>query len=288
MCYLDEDSEHGDLYKCIGVLVTETRTVYRWKKLAGQEEVERLEKAIGELDVQPDWNQNDETAKDYVKGRTHYTERKAIESAINPPQTELKGLYFAVGDTVTVTVDGVKHSLVAVNNDGMVMVGESPAVVMGGTGELGWGIITNGTDAIIITKESHSISYECDVIHELDAKYIPILPTDKVNNANNFCVDLSNLIGSWSLGETLSNGVTVIQVKNAEVDFTVLKTLGLFEKDGIGIYKRGSVTSTFASFSCYIISGKESPVIKFYNYVLVHKSNAEQGIADYKEAFGIT
>ena len=48
MCYLDEDLEHGDLYKCIGVLVTETRTVYRWKKLAGQEEVERLEKAIGD------------------------------------------------------------------------------------------------------------------------------------------------------------------------------------------------------------------------------------------------
>ena len=46
MCYLDGDSEHGDLYKCIGVLVTETRTVYRWKKLAGQEEVERLSEAI--------------------------------------------------------------------------------------------------------------------------------------------------------------------------------------------------------------------------------------------------
>ena len=49
MCYLDEDSEHGDLYKCIGVLVTETRTVYRWKKLAGQEEVERLSEAIADL-----------------------------------------------------------------------------------------------------------------------------------------------------------------------------------------------------------------------------------------------
>lgn len=47
MCYLDEDSENGDLYKCIGMLVTETRTVYRWKKLAGQEEVERLSEAIG-------------------------------------------------------------------------------------------------------------------------------------------------------------------------------------------------------------------------------------------------
>ena len=50
MCYLDEDSEHGDLYKCIGVLVTETRTVYRWKKLAGQEEVERLSEAIADLE----------------------------------------------------------------------------------------------------------------------------------------------------------------------------------------------------------------------------------------------
>ena len=49
MCYLDEDSEHGDLYKCIGVLVTETRTVYRWKKLAGQEEVDSLSEAIDDL-----------------------------------------------------------------------------------------------------------------------------------------------------------------------------------------------------------------------------------------------
>ena len=50
MCYLDEDSEHGDLYKCIGMLVTETGTVYRWKKLAGQEEVDQLSKAIADLE----------------------------------------------------------------------------------------------------------------------------------------------------------------------------------------------------------------------------------------------
>ena len=57
MCYLDEDSEHGDLYKCIGVLVTETRTVYRWKKLAGQEEVERLSEAIADQQTQLDGKQ---------------------------------------------------------------------------------------------------------------------------------------------------------------------------------------------------------------------------------------
>ena len=57
MCYLDEDSEHGDLYKCIGVLVTETRTVYRWKKLAGQEEVERLSEAIADQQAQIDGKQ---------------------------------------------------------------------------------------------------------------------------------------------------------------------------------------------------------------------------------------
>ena len=48
MCYLDEDSEKGDLYKCIGVLVTEEKTVYRWKKLADQDDVASLEKAIGD------------------------------------------------------------------------------------------------------------------------------------------------------------------------------------------------------------------------------------------------
>lgn len=50
MCYLDTNSATGDLYKCIGVLVTEAGTVYRWKKLADQEEVDRLSKAIEELE----------------------------------------------------------------------------------------------------------------------------------------------------------------------------------------------------------------------------------------------
>lgn len=77
MCYLDEDSEHGDLYKCIGVLVTETRTVYRWKKLAGQEEVERLSKAIADL-PQSDWNQNDPEQPDYVKNRPFYSEDEEV------------------------------------------------------------------------------------------------------------------------------------------------------------------------------------------------------------------
>ena len=48
MCYLDEDSEKGDLYKCIGVLVTEEKTVYRWKKLADQDDVTSLNKAIAD------------------------------------------------------------------------------------------------------------------------------------------------------------------------------------------------------------------------------------------------
>lgn len=51
MCYLDTNSATGDLYKCIGVLVTEAGTVYRWKKLADQEEVDRLSEAIGNLNI---------------------------------------------------------------------------------------------------------------------------------------------------------------------------------------------------------------------------------------------
>lgn len=42
MCYLDTNSATGDLYKCIGVLVTEAGTVYRWKKLVDQADLDTL------------------------------------------------------------------------------------------------------------------------------------------------------------------------------------------------------------------------------------------------------
>ena len=46
MVYMDEESENGDLYKCISRTQTEEKVVYTWKKMPSQEEVDSLSKAI--------------------------------------------------------------------------------------------------------------------------------------------------------------------------------------------------------------------------------------------------
>ena len=38
-----------------------------------------LESLLSDIDLQPDWNQNDETKKDYIKGRTHWIEENIEE-----------------------------------------------------------------------------------------------------------------------------------------------------------------------------------------------------------------
>ena len=59
------------------------------------------------------WTQNDSNALDYVKNRPFYseTENITVKNAINVALERFP--VFAIGDTVTVNVDGVEHSLVA-------------------------------------------------------------------------------------------------------------------------------------------------------------------------------
>jgi uncharacterized protein YfaT (DUF1175 family) len=35
----------------------------------------KVDYTIEKIDIQPDWNQNDETAVDYIKNRTHWVEK---------------------------------------------------------------------------------------------------------------------------------------------------------------------------------------------------------------------
>lgn len=120
--------------------------------------------------VQPDWNQNDSTAADYVKNRPIYSETKEIvvENVTDAP---LEGFpAFAVGDTVTVKVDGVEHSLIAQDSGrGFAFIGDNPEALFGGTGEFGWVI----GDGRFTATEAHTISYLGEVVHKLNAKYLP-------------------------------------------------------------------------------------------------------------------
>lgn len=70
-------------------------------------------------DAKADWNQNDETAIDYVKNRTHWVEEslftlvdETMEGSVNYIN-EFSNEMVTVGDTYIVTVDSVKYSCVA-------------------------------------------------------------------------------------------------------------------------------------------------------------------------------
>ena len=208
MCYLDEDSEHGDLYKCIGVLVTETRTVYRWKKLAGQEEVERLSEAIAELDVQPDWNQNDETAKDYVKNRPFWTD-DPTETALLKKQTvnvmNNGGIAFCIispvnfiirpNEEYTVNFDEVSYKCIPFESEGILILGNGKLMGQEQGNDEPFLFYIDGNGFLVSSDGLHTIEIigVAEKVVQLDKKYLPdavvlydtlfennLIPTDKM------------------------------------------------------------------------------------------------------------
>lgn len=76
------DSLTGTVYECAYIINTkkynDTDVEYIWKKVI-EEDKDSGSGSEGSTQMQVDWNQNDETAADYVKGRTHWIESLNIE-----------------------------------------------------------------------------------------------------------------------------------------------------------------------------------------------------------------
>ena len=123
--------------------------------------------------VQPDWNQNDETQPDYVKNRPFYSEI-GIVTVENVADAELDGFpIFAVGDTVTVNVDDVEHSLVAYDGDEYVIIGDTFSSINNGEGPLGWQLYIKDGAVRFYSTKGHTINYLGEKIVKLNKKYLP-------------------------------------------------------------------------------------------------------------------
>ena len=153
-----------------------------------------------------DWTQNDSTSSDYIKNRTHWTEGESVEVL---PETELilvgedGGRQFAmqdvitgieVGDTLTVSYNGVKYICVAelyeeVSDDGVmqgVMFGDLSIVSGSPSGAYPFiavvpsaeGAAAAGVGLIVIALDSPAslvfgISNGAEIVHKLHKKYLP-------------------------------------------------------------------------------------------------------------------
>ena len=145
----------------------------------------------GSGDVQSDWNQNDETAADYIKNRPFYT-GDTVETVFVEESTitfaENNGLYIAqfpstfratVGDTYKVSWDGASYECTCVLIKNLPAIG-NPSIMSAGsdTGEPFLIGVENGQGIAIVTADtsaSHTVSISGFVqeIVKIDEKYLP-------------------------------------------------------------------------------------------------------------------
>ena len=156
------------------------------KKLATEEYVNAQIGSNDAVTSQANWNQNDETATDYVKNRTHWVEDIRItlmdDVTINYTSPTGHGITFdsfTEGQTYTVTWDGTDYECVAytVTGPGVPGIGNNKFVGGGAdTGEPFLFFVHSSTSYIYTsTSGTHTFSIASGgmVVHQLDAKYIP-------------------------------------------------------------------------------------------------------------------
>ena len=141
--------------------------------------------------VQSDWNQNDETAADYVKNRPFYT-GDPVETVLFEESTvtfeDHGGIYFGqlestfsatVGETYKVSWDGTTYECACVEYSGTTAIGNLSIIGLGSdTGEPFIMAVNNGIALAIYTADtsaSHTLSISGAVaqVVKIDEKYLP-------------------------------------------------------------------------------------------------------------------
>ena len=153
------------------------------------------EQIVGTFEqAQSDWNQNDETAVDYVKNRPFYT-KNPVETVLVEESTVSfaeahKGVYGAeilpmllatAGETYTVYWDGTAYECICVNYMGYPVLGNLSIAFGGGDTREPFVIMMSNEYIVIYTTDasaSHtfSISKVLQEIVKIDTKYLPFMP----------------------------------------------------------------------------------------------------------------
>lgn len=183
--------------------------------------------------VQPDWNQNDETAKDYVKNRPFYTgdpvETVLVEERTVPFTDTGNGFYATefpstfeatVGETYKVYWDGTAYECTCVDFNRELAIGNLSIAGFGSdTGEPFVMQVVNGEGiaiATVDTSASHtfSISRLVTEVVKIDEKYLPDTVATKsevevAQTTATYAQEAVNEIQSTGLSFTGSIGNTV-------------------------------------------------------------------------------
>lgn len=143
--------------------------------------------------VQPDWNQNDPSAKDYVKNRTHWVQvetQNLPEQKLESPSLELSPLVLqTVGAPISITINGTMYSGTTKSfefPDGNTLVYFGNLFLANNTFEdTGESFLLAGTAAgtfctLVVDAEKYpnslptvSGSWQCLIYHKLSNQFLP-------------------------------------------------------------------------------------------------------------------
>ena len=130
-----------------------------------------------QIGVQSDWNQNDSTAADYVKNRTHYEESIYTDYVLNM-ETVITGFSMPeVGETTTVKINGVE-SAETVKEATSNIAGFSYKYIGNidfdslETGGTGWLVVEVQGQVIGYANPDTTISIETIVVHKISDKFV--------------------------------------------------------------------------------------------------------------------
>ena len=212
------------------------------KIIAGQDltPITRLEKFLknfggGGGGVQSDWNQNDETAPDYVKNRPFYTGDPVGTVMVEESTVSFAtagGYYMAqfqstfsatVGEPYNVSWDSTVYECICADFNGYTAIGNLSITGAGSdTGEPFLMIVVNGSAIEIYTKDtsaSHTISisvFDVEVL-KIDEKYLPkasedsygIIKTSDVVSVYNF--------PAYAKHDQMVDAITAFNTGNASI-----------------------------------------------------------------------
>ena len=128
--------------------------------------------------VQADWNQNDSTAADYVKNRTHYEESTYVDYVLNTSGTVITGFSMAeAGETMAVKINGVESAETVKEVESSIFgssykyIGniDIDSMFNGGTG---WIVAEALGQTVGFAKPDTTITCENIVVHKIDEKFI--------------------------------------------------------------------------------------------------------------------
>ena len=211
------------------------------KIIAGQDltPITRLEKFLKDFGVQPNWNQNDSTAPDYVKNRPFYTvyEETVLfdESTVSSFSDMGSGIYttmlevpslLAVGNIYKVSWDGSVYECTCVSSpDNMKLIGNLSIMAnMADTGEPF--VIVDSDEGVSVgtldTSPTHTISISQEVgaeVVKIDQKYLPKPP---VITHDTSAGTYSSELTAEELYEVLTNGKQVVYCSTDKTGYSYL------------------------------------------------------------------